>query len=70
MKGDELSDLISKVVSLVQQFAPTSMWQVDTLLTILRLSGGRVHEEVLSTLAEVIGQEEDDDLACYAVGRD
>lgn len=67
VEGDELSDLISKVVSLVQQFSPSPMWQVDTLLTVLRLSGDRVHDEVLSTLAEVVGQEEDDELACYTV---
>lgn len=65
--GDERSDVVSKIVSLVQQFAPSSMWQVDTLLTVLRLSGNLVHDEVLSTLAEVVSHESDD-LACYTVG--
>ena len=65
-EGEERSDVISKIVSLVQQFAPSSMWQVDTLLSVLRLSTDHVHDEVLSTLAEVIGPDSDE-LACYTV---
>jgi len=65
-EGEERSDVISKIVSLVQQFAPSSMWQVDTLLSVLRLSTDHVHDEVLSTLAEVIGHDSDE-LACYTV---
>ena len=58
--------MISKITSLVQQFAPSAVWQVDTLLALLKLSGSRANDEVLSTLVEVVSHE-DDTLACYAV---
>ena len=64
--SEERRDGISKVTSLVQQFAPSAIWQVDTLLELLKLNGDSGNEEVLSTLVDVVSHE-DDTLACYTV---
>lgn len=64
--SEERRDGISKVTSLVQQFAPSAIWQVDTLLELLKLNGDTGNEEVLSTLVDVVSHE-DDALASYTV---
>ena len=64
---EERPELISKITSLVQQFAPSSLWQVDTLLAVLRMSGKQNNDEVLPTLVDVVGHD-NDILACYTVG--
>ena len=64
---EERRDMVSKITSLVQQFAPSAIWQVDTLLAVLKLSGGEVNDEVVSTLVEVVSHESDQ-LASYTVG--
>ena len=51
----ERPELISKITSLVQQFAPSSLWQVDTLLAVLQVSGKYANEEVTSALISIIG---------------
>ena len=66
MDSEERRDGISKVTSLVQQFAPSAIWQVDTLLELLKLNGDTGNEEVLSTLVDVVSHE-DESLASYAV---
>ena len=58
---EERRDMVSKITSLVQQFAPSAIWQVDTLLAVLKLSGGEANDEVVST-------HESDQLASYTVG--
>ena len=63
----ERPELISRITSLVQQYAPSSLWQVDTLLAVLKLSGGEANDEVVSTLVEVVSHESDQ-LASYTVG--
>ena len=64
---EERRDMVSKITSLVQQFAPSAIWQVDTLLAVLKLSGGEANDEVVSTLVEVVSHESDQ-LASYTVG--
>lgn len=64
---EERRDMVSKITSLVQQFAPSAIWQVDTLLAVLKLSGGEANDEVVSTLVEVVTHESDQ-LASYTVG--
>lgn len=64
---EERRDRVSKITSLVQQFAPSAIWQVDTLLAVLKLSGGEANDEVVSTLVEVVSHESDQ-LASYTVG--
>ena len=64
---EERRDMVSKITSLVQQFAPAAIWQVDTLLAVLKLSGGEANDEVVSTLVEVVSHESDQ-LASYTVG--
>lgn len=59
--------MITKITSLVQQFAPSSLWQVDTLLAVLRMSGKQNNDEVLPTLVDVVGHD-NDIIACYTVG--
>ena len=63
---EERRDVVSKITSLVQQFAPSSMWQVDTLLSVLKMSGNEANDEVVSTLVEVVSHDSDE-LACYTV---
>ena len=63
----ERPELISKITSLVQQFAPSSLWQVDTLLAVLQVSGKFANEEVTSALISIIGNEEEE-LSSYTVG--
>ena len=46
----ERPELISRITSLVQQYAPSSLWQVDTLLAVLQVSGRYANEEVTSAL--------------------
>ena len=62
----ERPELISKITSLVQQFAPSSLWQVDTLLAVLQVSGKYANEEVTSALISIIGNEEEE-LSSYTV---
>lgn len=62
----ERPELLSKITSLVQQFAPSSQWQVDTLLAVLQVSGKYANEEVTSALISIVGNEEDL-LASYTV---
>lgn len=62
----ERPELISRITSLVQQYAPSSLWQVDTLLAVLQVSGRYANEEVTSALISIIGNEEDA-LASYTV---
>ena len=64
---EERRDMVSKITSLVQQFAPSAIWQVDTLLSVLKMSGGEGNDEVVSTLVEVVTHESDT-LASYTVG--
>lgn len=64
---EERRDMVSKITSLVQQFAPSAIWQVDTLLAVLKLSGSEANDEVVSTLVEVVSHESDQ-LASYTVG--
>lgn len=64
--NEERNELISKITSLVQQFSPSPIWQVDTLIAILRMSGKQNNDEVLPTFVEVVGHEKDH-LACYTV---
>ena len=64
---EERRDVVSKITSLVQQFAPSAIWQVDTLLAVLKMSGGEGNDEVVSTLVEVVSHESDE-LASYTVG--
>ena len=64
----ERPELLSKITSLVQQFAPSSQWQVDTLLAVLQVSGKYANEEVTSALISIVGNEEDL-LASYTVNR-
>ena len=64
---EERRDMVSKITSLVQQFAPSAIWQVDPLLAVLKLSGGEANDEVVSTLVEVVSHESDQ-LASYTVG--
>ena len=63
---EERPELISKITSLVQQFAPSSLWQVDTLLAVLQVSGKYANEEVTSALISIIGNEEEE-LSSYTV---
>ena len=63
----ERPELISRITSLVQQYAPSSLWQVDTLLAVLQVSGRYANEEVTSALISIVGNEEDA-LASYTVG--
>ena len=63
----ERPELISRITSLVQQYAPSSLWQVDTLLAVLQVSGRYANEEVTSALNSIVGNEEDA-LASYTVG--
>lgn len=56
---EERRDMVSKITSLVQQFAPSAIWQVDTLLAVLKLSGSEANDEVVSTLVEVVSHESD-----------
>ena len=63
---EERPELISKITSLVQQFAPSSLWQVDTLLAVLQVSGKYDNEEVTSALISIIGNEEEE-LSSYTV---
>ena len=65
---EERRDVVSKITSLVQQLAPSSMWQVDTLLAVLKMSGNEANDEVVSTLVEVVSHDSDE-LACYTVRR-
>ena len=60
----ERPELISRITSLVQQYAPSSLWQVDTLLAVLQVSGKYANEEVTSALISIISNEEDE-LASY-----
>ena len=62
----ERPELISRITSLVQQYAPSSLWQVDTLLAVLQVSGKYANEEVTSALISIISNEEDE-LASYTV---
>ena len=64
---EERRDMVSKITSLVQLFAPSAIWLVDTLLAVLKLSGGEANDEVVSTLVEVVSHESDQ-LASYTVG--
>ena len=64
---EERRDMVSKITSLVQQFAPSAIWQVDTLLSVLKMSGGEGNDEVVSTLVEVVTHESDT-LASYTAG--
>ena len=64
---EERRDMVSKITSLVQQFAPSAIWQVDTLLAVLQVSGRYANEEVTSALISIVGNEEDA-LASYTVG--
>ena len=64
---EERRDMVSKITSLVQQYAPSSLWQVDTLLAVLQVSGRYANEEVTSALISIVGNEEDA-LASYTVG--
>ena len=63
---EERRDVVSKITSLVQQYAPSSLWQVDTLLAVLQVSGKYANEEVTSALISIISNEEDE-LASYTV---
>lgn len=63
----ERPELLSKITSLVQQFAPSALWQVDTLLAVLQVSGKYANEEVASALISIIGANEEE-LAAYTVG--
>ena len=51
----ERPELISRITSLVQQYAPSSLWQVDTLLAVLQVSGRYANEEVTSALISIGG---------------
>ena len=62
----ERPELISRITSLVQQYAPSSLWQVDTLLAVLQVSGKYANEEVTSALISIMSIEEDE-LASYTV---
>ncbi|KAK8824038.1 hypothetical protein WA556_003363 [Blastocystis sp. ATCC 50177/Nand II] len=62
----ERPELISRITSLVQQYAPSSLWQVDTLLAVLQVSGRYANEEVTSALISIVGNEEDA-LASYTI---
>ena len=35
-------DLCSKISDVVDRFAPSKRWQIDTLITTLSIAGGRV----------------------------
>ena len=63
---EERPELISKITSLVQQFAPSSLWQVDTLLAVLQVSSKYANEEVTSARISIIGNEEEE-LSSYTV---
>ena len=65
-EDSERPERISKVTSLVQQYAPSSLWQVDTLLAVLQVSGRYANEEVTSALISIIGNEEEE-LSSYTV---
>ena len=65
-EDSERPELISKVTSLVQQYAPSSLWQVDTLLAVLQVSGRYANEEVTSALISIIVNEEEE-LSSYTV---
>ena len=51
----ERPELISRITSLVQQYAPSSLWQVDTLLAVLHVGADQHHQQRGGRVGELHG---------------
>lgn len=56
--GDFRVELVAKVFSAVQRFAPNPQWNFDTVLKILIESGNYVGNDVISSICRLIGRNE------------
>mmetsp|Transcript_6780 Transcript_6780/g.6894 ORF Transcript_6780/g.6894 Transcript_6780/m.6894 type:complete len:864 (-) Transcript_6780:26-2617(-) len=65
--ADHKVSLVSKIMQLVEKYSPTKKWRMDTVLTMLSLSGSEIEESVLHTAIVFIAQSEG--LQGYAVHR-
>jgi AP-1 complex subunit gamma-1 len=64
---DHKVSLVSQIMKLVEKYSPTKKWRMDTVLTMLSLSGNEIEESVLNTAIVFIAQSEG--LQGYAVHR-
>jgi AP-1 complex subunit gamma-1 len=63
--ADQKSDLCSKIADVMDNFAPTKQWHVDTMVTLLTIAGNHVGDRIQSNLIGLVQGSED--LHVYAV---
>jgi len=56
--GPSQASLVSKLLVIVERFSPSRKWRVDTVLTMLTLSGNTIDDAVPRTAIIFIAQAE------------
>eukprot|EP00520_Triparma_pacifica_P006035 CAMPEP_0118655956 /NCGR_PEP_ID=MMETSP0785-20121206/13227_1 /TAXON_ID=91992 /ORGANISM="Bolidomonas pacifica, Strain CCMP 1866" /LENGTH=874 /DNA_ID=CAMNT_0006548773 /DNA_START=115 /DNA_END=2736 /DNA_ORIENTATION=+ len=64
-QGENKSDICTKTLKVVENFSPNDRWRVDTLITLLTISGKDCKESVLAASIVYISSSSDD-LKAYA----
>lgn len=64
---DHKSDLISKIMGIVEKYSPNQRWRIDTVITMLTIAGNHCDESVVRIAIILISQHTD--LQPYAVHR-
>ena len=64
---DHKSDLISRVMGIVEKYSPNQKWRIDTVITMLSIAGNFCDESVMRVAIILIAQHAD--LQAYAVHR-
>jgi AP-1 complex subunit gamma-1 len=64
---EQKSELISKLMSIVEKYSPNQKWRIDTVITMLSIAGNHCDESVMRVAVILIAQHAE--LQAYAVHR-
>ncbi len=51
---EQKADLVSKIAEIMDKFAPTKLWHIDTMVTLLAISGNHVGDRIQSSVIGLI----------------